>query len=35
MGPQHIREEILTWVRGKTERSTGTELAIPVHANFA
>jgi hypothetical protein len=22
---------ILSWARGKTERSTGTELAIPVH----
>ena len=33
MGPQHIREESLSWVRGKTERSTGTELAIPIHPN--
>jgi integrase len=31
MGPQHIREEVLYWVRGKTERTTGIELAIPVH----
>jgi integrase len=30
MGPQHIREEVLTWVRGKTARSTGLELFIPV-----
>jgi integrase len=34
MGPQHIRDGILSWVRGKTERSTGTELAIPVHPNL-
>jgi integrase len=34
MGRQHIREEILSWVRGKTERSTGTELAIPIHPNL-
>jgi integrase len=31
MGPQHVRDEVLTWVRGKTERTTGTELAIPIH----
>jgi integrase len=31
MGPQHVRDEILNWVRGKTERTTGTELAIPIH----
>lgn len=31
MGPQHIRDEVLNWVRGKTERTTGTELAIPIH----
>jgi integrase len=30
MGPQHIREEILRWVRGKTAHSTGIELFIPV-----
>jgi integrase len=30
MGPQHIREEVLAWVRGKTEHSTGLELFIPV-----
>jgi integrase len=34
MGPQHIRDGILSWVRGKTERSTGTELAIPIHPNL-
>jgi integrase len=34
MGPQHIRDGILSWVRGKTERSTGTELSIPVHPNL-
>jgi integrase len=34
MGPQHIRDGILNWVRAKTERSTGTELAIPIHANL-
>jgi integrase len=31
MGPQHVRDEVLTWIRGKTERTTGTELAIPIH----
>jgi integrase len=31
MGPQHVRDEVLHWVRGKTERTTGIELAIPVH----
>jgi integrase len=31
MGPQHLRDEVLNWVRGKTERTTGTELAIPIH----
>jgi integrase len=31
MGPQHITDEVLTWVRGKTETTTGTELAIPIH----
>jgi integrase len=31
MGPQHVQEEVLNWVRGKTERTTGIELAIPVH----
>ena len=31
MGPQHVRDEVLNWVRGKTERATGTELAIPIH----
>jgi integrase len=31
MGPQHIQDEVLSWVRGKTERTTGIELAIPVH----
>ena len=30
MGPQHIRDGVLYWIRGKTERSTGIELAIPV-----
>ena len=34
MGPQRIRDEILNWVRGKTERSTGTELSIPIHPNL-
>jgi integrase len=34
MGPQHIRDGVLYWVRGKTERTTGIELAIPVHANL-
>jgi integrase len=31
MGEQHIRDELLLWVRQKTERSTALELAIPVH----
>jgi integrase len=31
MGRQHIADEVLHWVRGKTERSTGIELAIPIH----
>jgi len=34
MGPQHIRDEVLSWTRGKTERSTGIELAIPVHPDL-
>jgi integrase len=24
IGPQHVRDEVLNWVRGKTERTTGT-----------
>ena len=31
MGEQHISDEILDWVRKKTENTTGLELAIPVH----
>jgi integrase len=31
MGPQHVRDEVLNWVRGKTARTTGTELFIPIH----
>jgi integrase len=31
MGPQHVRDEVLNWVRGKTERTTGIELSIPIH----
>jgi integrase len=31
MGEQHIRNEVLLWVRQKTEGSTALELAIPVH----
>lgn len=31
MGPQHIRDEVLNWVRKKTETTTATELFIPVH----
>jgi integrase len=34
MGPQHIRDETLSWTRGKTERTTGIELAIPVHPDL-
>jgi hypothetical protein len=30
MGPQHIREEVLSWVRKKTAHSTAIELFIPV-----
>jgi integrase len=30
MGPQHIRDEVLCWIRGKTAHSTGLELFIPV-----
>jgi integrase len=31
MGPQHVRDEVLNWVRGKTELTTGIELTIPIH----
>src|SRR6516164_4113827 len=31
MGPQHVRDGVLNWVRGKTERATGIELNIPIH----
>jgi integrase len=31
MGKQHISDEVLDWVRLKTEHTTGFELAIPVH----
>src|SRR5262245_43658836 len=31
MGPQHVRDEVLNWVRGMTELTTGTELSIPIH----
>ena len=31
MGEQHISNEVLDWVRMKTEDTTGLELAIPVH----
>jgi integrase len=34
MGPQHIRDEVLYWVRKKTAHTTATELAIPVHADL-
>jgi integrase len=34
MGPQHVETELLRWVRGKTERSTGVELTIPVHPDL-
>jgi integrase len=30
MGPQHIRDEVLSWIRKKTARSTAIELFIPV-----
>src|SRR6266702_1622436 len=32
MGPQHVRDEVLHWVKGKTELTAGVELAIPVHS---
>ena len=28
VGPQHVRDGVLTWVRGKTARSTGIEVNI-------
>jgi integrase len=31
MGEQHIRDEVLLWVRQKTEGRTALELTIPVH----
>jgi integrase len=31
MGPQHIRDGVLEWVRKKTESTTALELFIPVH----
>jgi integrase len=31
MGEQHVTDEVLDWVRKKTEDKTGFELAIPVH----
>jgi integrase len=31
MGEQHINDEVLDWVRMKTEDKTGLELSIPVH----
>jgi integrase len=31
MGEQHIRDEVLDWVRLKTADKIGYELAIPVH----
>jgi integrase len=30
MGPQHIRDGVLKWIRKKTERSTGTEVYIEI-----
>jgi integrase len=34
MGPQHIRDEVLYWVRKKTAHTTATELAIPIHPDL-
>jgi integrase len=34
MGPQHIRDEALHWIRAKTADSTGIELTIPIHPDF-
>jgi integrase len=31
MGEQHITDEVLDWVRKKTEDKTGFDLAIPIH----
>jgi len=31
MGPQHIVDDVLHWVRRKTARTTALELAIPIH----
>ncbi|WP_198164049.1 tyrosine-type recombinase/integrase [Bradyrhizobium jicamae] len=31
MGEQHINDEVLDWIRMKTEDRTGLKLAIPVH----
>jgi integrase len=31
MGEQHLTNEVLSWIRLKTEHKTGLELAIPVH----
>jgi integrase len=34
MGPQHIRDGVLYWVRKKTEHSTAIELEVPVHPDL-
>src|SRR6266568_7937230 len=34
MGPQHVQDEVLYWVRGKTKSTTGIELSIPVHPDL-
>jgi integrase len=34
MGPQHVRQEVLSWVRKKTERTTALDLEIPVHPDL-
>ena len=34
MGPQHIKNEVLEWVRKKTEDKTGIELFIKVHSEL-
>ena len=34
MGPQHIKDGVLEWVRKKTEDQTALELFIPVHQDL-
>lgn len=34
MGEQHIRDDVLLWVRQKTQGTTALELAIPLHPSL-